>query len=62
MDRVRRFLTADRVAYEPLDDAAEADAGEHVHDVHGLERHLPRFSRLEYSVFFLLGVSMLWAW
>lgn len=61
MDRVRRFLT-DRVAYEPLDDSAEADAGEHRHDVHGQERHLPRFSWLEYSVFFLLGVSMLWAW
>lgn len=61
MDRMRRFLT-DRVAYEPLDDSAEADADEHVLDVHGLESHLPRFSRLEYSVFFLLGVSMLWAW
>lgn len=61
MDRVRRFFT-DHGAYEPLDDSEAADAGEHVHDVHGQERHLPRFSRLEYSVFFLLGVSMLWAW
>lgn len=58
MDRVRRLFT-DRGAYEPLDDSAEVDAGEHGHDQ---ERALPRFSRLEYSVFFLLGVSMLWAW
>ena len=58
MNRVRR-LFSDGVAYEPLDDSAEVDAGEHVHDQ---ERATPHFSRLEYSVFFLLGVSMLWAW
>ncbi|GLI72348.1 hypothetical protein PoHVEF18_000520 [Penicillium ochrochloron] len=58
MERVRRLFT-DRGAYEPLDDSAEVDAAE---DGHDQERALPRFSRLEYSVFFLLGVSMLWAW
>jgi equilibrative nucleoside transporter 1/2/3 len=58
MNRIRTLFT-DGVAYEPLDDSGEVDAGEHVHDQ---ERALPRFSRLEYSVFFLLGVSMLWAW
>ncbi|CEJ54571.1 hypothetical protein PMG11_00875 [Penicillium brasilianum] len=58
MNRVRALFT-DGVAYEPLDGSGEVDAGEHVHDQ---ERAPPRFSRLEYSVFFLLGVSMLWAW
>ncbi|KAJ5168968.1 uncharacterized protein N7482_004562 [Penicillium canariense] len=58
MDRVRRLL-ADPVAYEPLEDSAEDDAGEHGQ---GQQRPLSRFSRLEYSVFFLLGVAMLWAW
>jgi equilibrative nucleoside transporter 1/2/3 len=58
MDRVQR-LFMDRGAYEPLDDSAEVDASE---DGHDQERAPPRFSRLEYSVFFLLGVSMLWVW
>ncbi|EPS27541.1 hypothetical protein PDE_02484 [Penicillium oxalicum 114-2] len=58
MDRVRRLFT-DHVSYEPLDDSAEVDGGESEVDH---ERVRARFSRLEYGVFFLLGISMLWAW
>ena len=39
-------------AYEPVD---------HDEDPSILRRK-PRFSRFEYGVFLLLGVSMLWAW
>ncbi|KAJ5090222.1 hypothetical protein N7532_008906 [Penicillium argentinense] len=58
MDRVRR-LFSEPVAYEPLEETPEEDgAGSAETPV----RPWARFSRLEYSVFFLLGVAMLWAW
>ncbi|KAJ5129294.1 uncharacterized protein N7515_005333 [Penicillium bovifimosum] len=58
MDRIRRLI-ARRVAYERLPESTAEDADE--------TRYTPRdqqspFSRLQYSIFFLLGVSMLWAW
>ncbi|KAJ5477275.1 hypothetical protein N7539_007419 [Penicillium diatomitis] len=58
MDRIRRMFT-DHVSYEPLDDSPEVDGGEAEVDH---DRVQGRFSRLEYGVFFLLGISMLWAW
>ncbi|KAJ6127322.1 hypothetical protein N7523_002934 [Penicillium sp. IBT 18751x] len=54
MDRVRRLLT-ETSAYEPLE--ASAEDGDHDDSPRS-----SRFSRLEYSIFFLLGVAMLWAW
>ena len=55
MDRVRRALSwrpENPPAYESLDD-----------DPDGPKRaHKTRFSWLDYSIFLLLGVSMLWAW
>ena len=63
MNRLRRFL-APRATYdavEPRDvDHQEADAEDR--PTNGKSRAAPPFSRYEYSVFLLLGVSMLWAW
>lgn len=58
MDRIRRFF-AEPAAYEPLDDTAEDDAGDLGHEE---QRSRAPFSRLEYAVFMLLGIAMLWAW
>ncbi|KAJ5832964.1 hypothetical protein N7474_001275 [Penicillium riverlandense] len=59
MDRVRRLIS-DQAAYEPLEGSAEAedsDPPSYIGPQPGA-----RFSRLIYGIFFLLGVSMLWAW
>ena len=54
MERIRNALKQRRSpAYEPLDD--DSDSNEP-------RARKPRFSWLEYSIFLLLGVSMLWAW
>ncbi|KAJ5155239.1 hypothetical protein N7492_008042 [Penicillium capsulatum] len=55
MDRVRGLAEPE---YEPLDGSAEEDA----ETVHARPRSWARFSQLEYNIFFLLGVAMLWAW
>ncbi|KAK5797974.1 hypothetical protein VI817_004265 [Penicillium citrinum] len=57
MDYLRR-LVSERPEYEPVEDSPQDDAGSTE------ERQPPwaRFSRLEYAVFLLLGVAMLWAW
>ncbi|KAJ5645409.1 hypothetical protein N7507_011420 [Penicillium longicatenatum] len=57
MERVRRLIS-DSVAYEPLEDSVEDDTDTE----HPQSQPQSRFSRLEYGVFFLLGISMLWAW
>ena len=56
MDRLRKALKQRRSspAYEPLDDDADNN--------HVQGPHKQRFSRFEYSIFLLLGISMLWAW
>lgn len=54
MERVRRLIT-DPPAYEPLEDSAEDGD-------HDDSQRPSRFSRLEYGIFFLLGMAMLWAW
>lgn len=55
MERIRNALNQwHSPAYEPLDDDSDSN------DPRGARR--PRFSWLEYSIFLLLGVSMLWAW
>ncbi|KAI9723305.1 MAG: hypothetical protein M1812_001188 [Candelaria pacifica] len=58
MDRVRRLLRPkSQPSYEPLEGGSIGPDGERI-------RGTPKadFSWLEYSVFMLLGVSMLWAW
>lgn len=59
MDRVRRWIAPPNVEYEPIHG--------HVVDEDGAHTPLapesgPSFSRTVYWLFFLLGVSMLWAW
>ncbi|KAL9598045.1 MAG: hypothetical protein Q9219_004739 [cf. Caloplaca sp. 3 TL-2023] len=59
MDKIRKALNGRRTsspAYEPLPDAN----GHEGHDAPSGNHAL--FSWLEYSIFLLLGVSMLWAW
>lgn len=50
---------ASDTAYEPLEDQVEDDSAGIEHPQ---RRPWSRFSRFEYSIFFLLGVAMLWAW
>ncbi|KAJ5584206.1 uncharacterized protein N7459_004006 [Penicillium hispanicum] len=61
MERIRKLIAQpdQPAAYEPLDDSVEDDVAEREHT---RQRPWARFSRLEYGVFFLLGVAMLWAW
>ncbi|PYH96789.1 nucleoside transporter [Aspergillus ellipticus CBS 707.79] len=59
MDRIRRLI-APRATYEPIEQPVDAD-DESNYSVHE-DEHQPPFSKYEYAVFFLLGVSMLWAW
>ena len=54
MDRIRRLLKP-RPIYEPLDDGSGAVQGQDT-----IRKQY--FSWLEYGIFLLLGVSMLWAW
>ncbi|KAL9071958.1 MAG: hypothetical protein Q9161_003890 [Pseudevernia consocians] len=55
MERIRNALKQRRSpAYEPLNDDSDSNEPQRVRK--------PRFSWLEYSIFLLLGVSMLWAW
>jgi solute carrier family 29 (equilibrative nucleoside transporter), member 1/2/3 len=61
MDRVKRLFRPQQ-PYEPIQDDAHDDgestaAGSDVDEVQ--EQH---FSWVEYFIFLLLGVSMLWAW
>ncbi|KAL9633392.1 MAG: hypothetical protein Q9164_004731, partial [Protoblastenia rupestris] len=55
MDRLRNALRQRQSspAYEPLDDGSG--------NGHGQRAHKQRFSWLEYCIFLLLGISMLWA-
>lgn len=57
MDRIRRWIAppAPSTYYEPVEGSDEVD--QTVED-----RPLPPFSKVEYAIFFLLGVSMLWSW
>ena len=55
MERIRNAIKQRRSpAYEPLDDDSDSN------EPRGMRK--PRFSWLEYSIFLLLGISMLWAW
>ena len=55
MERIRNALKQRHSpAYEPLDDDSDSNVPQRARK--------PRFSWLEYSIFLLLGISMLWAW
>lgn len=56
MERIRDFLRR-RSSYEPLEGGSEGPDGERIED----PKHR-KFSWIDYGVFFLLGISMLWAW
>ena len=60
MDRIRQLLSG-RTSYEPLED--ETDARD-IDDGLGDDAVTPaaEFSWVEYTIFLLLGNSMLWAW
>jgi len=55
MDRIRK-LWRNEQPYEPIEDASTEDFRDHDGD------KKPAFSYIDYSIFLLLGVSMLWAW
>lgn len=59
MNRVKRIFQ-DEPAYEPIQDGQQEvdDASDHEE----IEDDSPPFSWIEYSIFLLLGVAMLWAW
>ncbi|KAL4887137.1 nucleoside transporter-domain-containing protein [Aspergillus karnatakaensis] len=60
MDRIRRWIAPTR-EYEPIAEPVAAD-GDYGTPQDQAEHSSPPFSRPVYWVFFILGVSMLWAW
>ncbi|OCL14450.1 hypothetical protein AOQ84DRAFT_384710 [Glonium stellatum] len=56
MDRIRALLRR-TPSYEPLEGGSESPDGERIE--HPKDR---KFSWIDYSIFFLLGICMLWAW
>ncbi|KAF7161804.1 hypothetical protein CNMCM5623_007269 [Aspergillus felis] len=60
MDRVRRLISRPQ-AYEPIVHPTEVDDDDHG-SISPRPQHESPFSKYEYAVFFILGVSMLWAW
>ncbi|KAL2829779.1 nucleoside transporter-domain-containing protein [Aspergillus cavernicola] len=62
MERIRRWF-APTLAYEPIEQPAVAeDEYERLVPATPSSPSIPAFSRPVYWVFFILGVSMLWAW
>ena len=55
MDRLRKLWNGEQ-PYEPIEDRSTEGDGQ------GLANNTPTFSYVDYSIFLLLGVSMLWAW
>ena len=56
MERIRRLWQSDQ-GYEPIGNGLTEE-----HDHEGETRKATTFSYLEYSIFVMLGISMLWAW
>ena len=56
MDRIRKLWNGEQ-PYEPISDGSTESDGQEQSDI-----KTPPFSILNYSIFLLLGVSMLWAW
>ncbi|KAL8956110.1 MAG: hypothetical protein Q9183_006413, partial [Haloplaca sp. 2 TL-2023] len=62
MDKIRKALNGHRSespSYEPLNPDADGHTG---HEANVQDTRQPASSWLEYTIFLLLGVSMLWAW
>jgi equilibrative nucleoside transporter 1/2/3 len=60
MDRIRSLFRP-RPDYEPLQNDAERDDESVQDDVDDTASESP-FSWVEYAIFLLLGIAMLWAW
>ncbi|KAL2809695.1 nucleoside transporter-domain-containing protein [Aspergillus granulosus] len=60
MDRIRKWLSPPAAAYEPIEERTDFENESSSSTSQG-QSSLP-FSRPVYWVFFILGVSMLWAW
>lgn len=60
MDRIRGLFRA-QPDYEPLQNDTERD-DESVESESPDAAVTPTFSWVNYSIFFLLGIAMLWAW
>ncbi|KAF2015520.1 nucleoside transporter family [Aaosphaeria arxii CBS 175.79] len=58
MERIRKIFER-RISYEPLEGGSEGPNGEQIEHP---KQHAGAFSWIDYSVFLLLGVAMLWAW
>jgi equilibrative nucleoside transporter 1/2/3 len=62
MDRIRKLFKA-QPTYAPINTEAQEDnAGSYVESNESLPLEETTFSWIEYSIFMLLGVAMLWAW
>jgi len=57
MAKVRLFHR--RPSYEPLEEASDDDE---LHDRNQVDSRGRAISWIEYGIFLLLGVAMLWAW
>lgn len=55
MDRLKKLFKGEEQQYEPLENSEIEGDGQPV-------RKQPDFRYVEYSIFLLLGISMLWAW
>ncbi|KAL4803715.1 nucleoside transporter-domain-containing protein [Aspergillus unguis] len=60
MDRIRRWIAPPTAEYEPIQEQGAYEDGAHTPLT--ANESSPPFSRPVYWVFFILGVSMLWAW
>lgn len=60
MDRIKRLFRSSP-EYEPIHSGAERDE-ESVHDESEDDEISAPFSWIEYAIFLLLGIAMLWAW
>ncbi|KAI9879780.1 MAG: hypothetical protein M1830_007222 [Pleopsidium flavum] len=57
MERIRKIFARRAPAYEPVEGGSFDQNGERIESL-----NKENFSWLEYSVFLLLGIAMLWAW
>lgn len=57
MNRLRRVIQQ-QDSYEPLEGGSETPDGEQIEQ----RRSQTRFSWIDYGIFLVLGVAMLWAW
>ena len=62
MDRLRNIFQTGPV-YEPLDTSAVlSEAQDEDQELDQQPPAKPQFSWIEYGIFFILGIAMLWAW